>query len=609
MPARDCCSHVALSPEALKAPCARARRGLSLRPSLMWCAAVAIAVAMGGYALLPVAAAPATAPAAVPASVAAPAPAPAVTPAKPAAPAAVPPSPGPAAPAAPAPATAAATPTYMIIPIRGAIGWEFSSMLMKAYLETAAKLKPAVIILDIDTPGGEVGEAEEIVNLMTAAKEQRFVALVRKALSAGAMITMACKEIYVTEGATIGAAVSYRVGRDGQPMRMPADVAEKYQSAWRAVCRKAAEHGGHPTILAEAMIDPAFSLTLRHDGDKVVVERDGTGDVLKANGRVLTLTAREAVSCGLARGIVDDLAALGPRLGLTGWQLLETSRGRVRGSAEPAPIEQAPTTFFDVLAKKMATLNMSEEKTDLQKKEAGKEWTAWLEQEKIVGRRIQWTLSMVEASETAANGVLTTLKSKVTEGKGILAKNAEAVRKNPSIRPQVEAEAKRVQTVITQISAEIKRIESSPVWVAASSPDEPRLIVSAWFPTPYTEALARVSPKAPLTLTGSILAVKRYSTKDGITLLMAILDQCALPGAASSPAAVAAAGQGAAPAPAGSEAEQAARNKLNLVRAFRRNGFPDKAEAVLKQLLVDYPNTSVVEEAKRQLKEVQEEPK
>ena len=62
-------------------------------------------------------------------------------------------------------------------------------------------------MLSVDTPGGGVTEAEAIVNLIIENKDLRFVALVNKALSAGAAITLACKEIYVMETATIGAAV------------------------------------------------------------------------------------------------------------------------------------------------------------------------------------------------------------------------------------------------------------------------------------------------------------------------------------------------------------------------------------------------------------------
>jgi lipopolysaccharide biosynthesis regulator YciM len=54
-------------------------------------------------------------------------------------------------------------------------------------------------------------------------------------------------------------------------------------------------------------------------------------------------------------------------------------------------------------------------------------------------------------------------------------------------------------------------------------------------------------------------------------------------------------------------AEQVASGKMNLVRAFRRNGFLDKAEALLKQILADYPNCSVAADAQKQLIEVQDE--
>lgn len=54
-------------------------------------------------------------------------------------------------------------------------------------------------------------------------------------------------------------------------------------------------------------------------------------------------------------------------------------------------------------------------------------------------------------------------------------------------------------------------------------------------------------------------------------------------------------------------AEKAAKKNLELARAFRRNGFPDKAEAILKKILSDFPNTGAAEEARQQLKEIQEE--
>jgi membrane-bound ClpP family serine protease len=120
-------------------------------------------------------------------------------------------------------------PTYLLVSVKGTIGRDFTAATMKAYLDSAEGLKPAVV-LEMDTGGGDIHDAEEIIDLMISHKGLRFVALVRRSLSAGAAITLACKEIYVTETATIGGAVSYSLGRDGLPAQMPADVAEKFQS-------------------------------------------------------------------------------------------------------------------------------------------------------------------------------------------------------------------------------------------------------------------------------------------------------------------------------------------------------------------------------------------
>jgi len=123
--------------------------------------------------------------------------------------------------------------TYYVIPIKGAIGRHFTAGRMEACLKEAERLKPTVIVLELDTGGGDIYDAERIVDLIIAHKDLRFVAFVRKALSAGATITLACEEIFVTECAVIGGAVSYSVGKDGIPLRLPADVAEKLQSCSR----------------------------------------------------------------------------------------------------------------------------------------------------------------------------------------------------------------------------------------------------------------------------------------------------------------------------------------------------------------------------------------
>ena len=209
--------------------------------------------------------------------------------------------------------------TCFHIRIDGVIGKDFTARRMESLLKQATEAKPDVVLLEINTPGGTIGDAEKIVDLIITHKDLRFVAFVRKALSAGAAITLACPEIYVTETATIGGATPYRVTSTGRIVHLPRDINEKMQSIWRAACRKAAQRGGHSSLIAEAMVDRDFALTMRKENGKVVLERDGRGKTLAAKGRLLTLTAKEAVDCRLAKGLVTDLDALGAMLGMEGW--------------------------------------------------------------------------------------------------------------------------------------------------------------------------------------------------------------------------------------------------------------------------------------------------
>jgi ATP-dependent protease ClpP protease subunit len=289
--------------------------------------------------------------------------------------------------------------TYFVIPIKGGIGSDFTAALMETLLQQAKKLSPTVVVLEIDTGGGDIHDAERIINLIIANKNLRFVALVRRALSAGAAITLACKEIYLTDSAIIGGAVSYRLGDDGNPVQLPADVAEKFQSIWRAVCRKAAEHGDHSSLLAEAMVDPDFSLTIRKEGDKFIIERNGRGEVLKANKRILTLTAREAVSCGLAKGIVAEMDALGKQLSLSGWQVLGQRSIAGVNSGNTAKAESGPGYLYSVLFSKAVSLKLTEHLTSLQEQSAMAEWNAWLKKQSFQRRSVRWTLRLIEARD------------------------------------------------------------------------------------------------------------------------------------------------------------------------------------------------------------------
>ncbi len=111
-----------------------------------------------------------------------------------------------------------------IIPIHGEVdeGGRFRESVMVASvrrrIDAAVKGGADAIVFEIDSPGGEVGAALRIGELIKECPVKNTVAWVHpRALSAGAVIALSCREIVVTDGSTFGDAmpITGRRGSDG----------------------------------------------------------------------------------------------------------------------------------------------------------------------------------------------------------------------------------------------------------------------------------------------------------------------------------------------------------------------------------------------------------
>lgn len=207
-------------------------------------------------------------------------------------------------------------PTYCVIPLKGEIGKEIVASVLDDAFKDILKRKPTAIVIEMESPGGQIHEVPELVNTIQKYRDFRLVVLVKEAISAAAITTLSVKEIYTTPGSVIGAATAYKMGKDG----MPQDIEEKMRSIWRATARSAAELGGHSPLLGEAMIEAKYNLVwVEENGKKTIREGRGENGVLE-EGKLLCLTASEAVEFGLAQGMVEDYKALGKAMGLPKWQ-------------------------------------------------------------------------------------------------------------------------------------------------------------------------------------------------------------------------------------------------------------------------------------------------
>jgi membrane-bound serine protease (ClpP class) len=215
-----------------------------------------------------------------------------------------------------APASTAPRPGAVayVIPIEGPIDDALLYVLRRGVRE-ANRVGAEVVIFEMDTPGGRVSTAEEILKLLGGIRVPTCTFVNPNAISAGAIIAMGTKRIFMAPGSRIGDAMPILVSPFGGVQEMPESLQEKSTSYVAALIRAAAQENGHDPELAEAMVrrDAAYKI-----GDEVISKE----------GRLLTLTNQDAERpVGpekrplLSEGTVKGIPELLDRLGLSGVQV------------------------------------------------------------------------------------------------------------------------------------------------------------------------------------------------------------------------------------------------------------------------------------------------
>jgi len=188
-----------------------------------------------------------------------------------------------------------------VIPIKGMIerGLLYS---FRRGLKEAEDVGAKAIILDMDTPGGKLQSAEEMVLSLLNTSVPTYTFVNPRAISAGAIIAMATDEILMTPPALIGDAMPIMMSPlpMGGAQEIPEGLREKIMSPTRSLVRSAAQKKGHDPSVGEAMIDPKFEYSI---GDHVVVDE---GEILTLTSEEATQSVHEDGSPLLAKGIVKD---------------------------------------------------------------------------------------------------------------------------------------------------------------------------------------------------------------------------------------------------------------------------------------------------------------
>ena len=177
-----------------------------------------------------------------------------------------------------------------VIPIQGQIG-KPALYVVRRGVKEAIEAEAKVIVLDMNTPGGDLGTTLEIMQILDRYEGLSVTYVNSDAISAGAFISAATDEIRFAPDGVIGAAAPVMAtgGEIDETMQL------KIESYLKAKIRSISEDYPMRADVISAMVDADHELKI---GD----------EILKPKGELLSLTATEAITLTSESGVVTSIA-------------------------------------------------------------------------------------------------------------------------------------------------------------------------------------------------------------------------------------------------------------------------------------------------------------
>ena len=220
------------------------------------------------------------------------------------------------------------------VPIEGTIDLGLPPFIERSIQEAESNSADA-IIFEINTFGGRVDAATQIKDAIMDSRVKTVAFINKRAISAGALISLSCEKIYMTGGATIGATTAVDMsGKKGS---------EKVISYMREEMAATAEKRGRSKDIARGMVDE--ELEFQKKVKREYITEDGEVDTIKTvnyflilnddtmyvndiegrkQGNLITLTTEQALKYRMADKIAETFDDVLDSLGLSGAFVYET---------------------------------------------------------------------------------------------------------------------------------------------------------------------------------------------------------------------------------------------------------------------------------------------
>lgn len=217
-----------------------------------------------------------------------------------------------------------------VLPLSGTVDPGMAAHVRRALAEDSGSSQ-TLYVIELDTFGGRVDSALTIVDSLLTLPADRTIAYVKtKAISAGALIALACGRLVMAPNTTIGDCAPITYSSDG-----PKDLGEKFQSPLRAKFRSLARRNGYPPALAEAMVTKEMAVyqvqgpkqtryldaqayeDLAAEEKKKVVSKKTVVD----KGELLTMDNIEALEYGFSKATAASLTEMLELLDVSHFQM------------------------------------------------------------------------------------------------------------------------------------------------------------------------------------------------------------------------------------------------------------------------------------------------
>ena len=218
-----------------------------------------------------------------------------------------------------------------IIPVSGMVDPGMAAFIKRA-LETPLDDPEPLFVLEMDTFGGRVDSALQIVETILSVPKGKTIAFVKtKAISAGALIALACNRLAMRKNTTIGDCAPITYSNEG-----PKELGEKFQSPLRAKFRALAKRNGYPETLAESMVTAdmvVYAVEIKgktlymdsqafNDLSHAEKEKISSKKTIVAEGELLTMDDTEAFELGFSRVSVDNIDEMLQQMGIRNYELV-----------------------------------------------------------------------------------------------------------------------------------------------------------------------------------------------------------------------------------------------------------------------------------------------